>query len=217
MKVGTFAGVGAVAAALLFASSASATTFISTPFQGATFTITTVSSTEFTFDITGVNALSGDWATATDLAAFAFANIGGTAGGISAQRITLGSPPTNIGSPTAATPGGLGAGGAGGCNNSGNSFFCFDIDPGIAVSGQSELKFDITATSGAFNYLVNPHLKIDWSGSADSDDPIGNLYSQDIGGAHGVPEPATWAMMLVGVGMIGGVMRSRRKMATAAI
>jgi len=35
-------------------------------------------------------------------------------------------------------------------------------------------------------------------------------------GAGGVPEPATWAMMLLGVGMIGGGLRvSRRKDATA--
>ncbi len=31
----------------------------------------------------------------------------------------------------------------------------------------------------------------------------------------GVPEPATWAMMLVGFGGLGAVMRSRRKLATA--
>ena len=32
----------------------------------------------------------------------------------------------------------------------------------------------------------------------------------------GVPEPATWAMMLVGFGGIGAAMRSRRKVAVAA-
>ncbi len=31
-----------------------------------------------------------------------------------------------------------------------------------------------------------------------------------------VPEPAAWTMMILGVGMIGGVMRRRRKMALAA-
>ena len=34
--------------------------------------------------------------------------------------------------------------------------------------------------------------------------------------AVGVPEPATWAMMLVGFGGLGVAMRSRRKLATAA-
>lgn len=38
-------------------------------------------------------------------------------------------------------------------------------------------------------------------------------YSVDTGGA--VPEPATWAMMILGLGAIGAVMRSRRRAALA--
>jgi hypothetical protein len=34
--------------------------------------------------------------------------------------------------------------------------------------------------------------------------------------AGGVPEPASWALMLSGFGMVGGAMRSRRKAATFA-
>lgn len=30
-----------------------------------------------------------------------------------------------------------------------------------------------------------------------------------------VPEPATWAMMIVGFGMVGGVLRRRRNVTTA--
>ena len=56
---------------------------------------------------------------------------------------------------------------------------------------------------------------------------VGALFSADIPfcsgdcpvitthGGGGVPEPATWAMMLVGVGMVGGAMRMRRKTALA--
>jgi hypothetical protein len=32
----------------------------------------------------------------------------------------------------------------------------------------------------------------------------------DVGNPGGVPEPATWAMMIAGFGMVGGAMRSTR-------
>jgi len=38
-----------------------------------------------------------------------------------------------------------------------------------------------------------------------------NVFFGDSGGFTGVPEPASWAMMIGGLGMIGGAMRSRRK------
>jgi len=46
-----------------------------------------------------------------------------------------------------------------------------------------------------------------------------NLLSTDVvitPPAGGVPEPATWAMMLVGLGSLGGLLRSRRRTAAAA-
>lgn len=45
-----------------------------------------------------------------------------------------------------------------------------------------------------------------------------NVFAKlgDGAGAGAVPEPATWAMMLIGFGGLGGVMRKRRAMATAA-
>jgi hypothetical protein len=33
----------------------------------------------------------------------------------------------------------------------------------------------------------------------------------DIAAASGVPEPATWAMMLIGFGLAGGAMRSAKR------
>jgi hypothetical protein len=37
-----------------------------------------------------------------------------------------------------------------------------------------------------------------------------NWYGFTLGINGAVPEPATWAMMILGMSMLGGVMRSRR-------
>ena len=42
-----------------------------------------------------------------------------------------------------------------------------------------------------------------------------NVFLGDSKGFTGAPEPASWAMMLGGFGMIGGAMRSRRKTAVS--
>ena len=80
------------------------------------------------------------------------------------------------------------------------------------------------------NAVTNTGSPIYWDesdgASSATESYIGNLanYSapnttgsesfQILGGA--VPEPATWAVMLVGFGGVGAVMRSRRKLASAA-
>ena len=45
----------------------------------------------------------------------------------------------------------------------------------------------------------------------------GSFYSEltSGGGVGGVPEPASWALMLVGVGLLGGSLRDRRSRLTA--
>ena len=194
--------ISAALGALSLVGGANAATYIST-FQGATFTVKNVSSTEFTFDIAGANALTGNWAGVTYLSAFQFGDIG-SPGALTAVLIN-----PNTGQSTTATAGGLNASG---CNGTGAGF-CFDLSPNIAVAG--DLKFDIKALSGAFSFAdTGPHLKIDWSMSSTSNEKVGDLYSQSIGlsGApRGVPEPASWALMIVGFGGVGAVLRGRRQ------
>ena len=69
-------------------------------------------------------------------------------------------------------------------------------------------------------------------GPEDVDDPVGHVdyqlgtpffgslggvfsIEQESGDAGAVPEPASWALMLGGFGMVGGAMRSRRRAAVA--
>jgi hypothetical protein len=166
-----------LASTLLATSLAYATPVYQTTFQGATFTVTPISSTEFTFDILGANALIGDWAGATFLGAFAF-NAGTIGVSTSAAlTATLINPAT--GQATASIPGGLNAGG---CNGSGN-FICFNLSPNVAVA--NDLLFDIIVTGGEdFNFSTaagaGPDLKIDWTKSSTSDSKIGSLYSAEI-------------------------------------
>jgi len=77
-------------------------------------------------------------------------------------------------------------------------------DIGFAAGGQ-----DYNVFNG--NYTGRPG---DWL-PATNNDP-GGIYSNPVVFTLSVPEPATWAMMLLGVGMIGGGLRvSRRKDASA--
>lgn len=180
-----------------------------TTFQGATFTVTQNSSTDLTFEIAGANALTGDWAGVDFLGAFAFNNIGASGATLTA---TLIDPATNQ---FATSTGGGGLSASAGCSDNGN-FFCFNFEPNIAVA--SVLKFDISATGGTFDIAsTGPDLKILWTNDATGDtNKVGSLFSASIPVGNGViPEPATWAMMILGFGGVGALMRRRRSLAPA--
>jgi hypothetical protein len=104
-----------------------------------------------------------------------------------------------------------------GCNGTGN-FFCFRNTSATfptPLPSSLALNFAVTSdTAGSWaNYAGD--FKIDWAGSANNY----NLVSQVITArTPPVPEPATWAMMLVGFGGIGMAMRrSRRGMKLAQV
>lgn len=84
---------------------------------------------------------------------------------------------------------------------------------GVTVNGSSTLAgFDNTRVS-----VVGQDLRIDWSGLSYTDGTALNLdftFARDGTGA--VPEPATWAMMIVGFGLVGAVSRRRRAIPPAA-
>jgi hypothetical protein len=216
MKLRALAGIGALAAGLLLASSAGALTVVTANYNGTTFTLTQNSATDLTFEIQ--NAQAGWGTTAVDLGAFAFNNIGGAGDPLVAEET---SPSVNLGMTVV---GGLNSGG---CDTHGN-FVCFDWPSSgagsVAVTADpSALFFDISTTGATPFDLTGsgqnaPDLKIQFLDS--SGDKVGSLFSNALlnssgGQTFNVPEPATWMMMIVGVGMVGGVLRRRRKLALA--
>jgi hypothetical protein len=185
-----------------------------TTFQGATFTVTPTAANAFTFGITGANALSGDWAGAAYLGAFAFETA--SIGGGSNLTATLINPAT--GQVAQTVPGGLDANG---CNGNGG-FTCFNWSPNVAVA--PSLLFNIVSTGGTFVYGANgPDLKIDWSLSSSTDTHVGSLFSDVIPAVTipppppPIPEPGTWAMMIVGFGLVGAGLRMRSRARVSAL
>lgn len=77
--------------------------------------------------------------------------------------------------------------------SSGHQYFCFQATSGPCVAGETIVP-DYYATDGV--------------------SATGLVGSVPL---NGVPEPATWATMLVGLGSVGAVMRSRRRMATVSV
>ncbi|MES2903442.1 MAG: DUF4394 domain-containing protein [Pseudomonadota bacterium] len=84
---------------------------------------------------------------------------------------------------------------------------------GVSIGSNDLLGFDISGVSGASVFSVNNNFYgVDLTtGSATL---IGALGAQGVTGitfGAAVPEPGTWAMMLMGFGAIGVAMRRRRK------
>ena len=125
-----------------------------------------------------------------------------------------GSPPGGI------LPTDPGSNGIGGCastitaqNSAGITAFCASVQPIVS--------FDIGADHFSFNdsaHILDTGNYDFINGSPDGNESIDwNLIgTPSTRGGGGVPEPATWAMMLVGFAGLGAMMRSRRKLANAA-
>jgi len=150
--------------------------------------------TNFTFNVVitacaggyDKNLLKGNASDATSVAALLALGAPGT--GIFLEKLEGLSPATdliNFGTLlTGTTVFGLHAGNAGGAG--GTFFFLFDAGDGVDV-------IEILGRSGANN-----------SG-------LSNAALFQTGGAGSVPEPGTWAMMLLGFGAMGVSLRRRRR------
>jgi hypothetical protein len=84
------------------------------------------------------------------------------------------------------------------------------LDPGVVI--------DYYAVKAANGFLIfeqytgnNSFSTLGLAQNTRGDQTPGLSHIIFFGSTGGVPEPATWAMMLLGIGMIGSSMRRRRK------
>ena len=155
----------------------------------------------FTLQISGINVVGTDTRGGrTGIGAFAFNDpavgtaVSGTSPGFTFQT------------------GGLNSSG---CNGSGN-FFCFNNTSATFPSPlPSSLALNFAVTSNAVGSWSNysGDFKIDWAGSQNNYDLVSKVITLST---PPVPEPATWALMLVGFGGIGMAMRRSRRTAKLA-
>ena len=148
----------------------------------------------FTLAISGVNTASDTRKGRTGIDSFAFndPSVGDATSGTSAGFNFL--------------TGGLNSNG---CNGNGN-FFCFDNTSYTLVlgaGGTTSINFAVTSNAvGSWtNYAGD--FKINWTGNQNNYDLVSQVIQSR---PPAVPEPATWAMMLVGFGGIGMAMRRRK-------
>ena len=204
--------LSAAALSLAMATPAYATSLVA---DGVTYTLNlnsiSANTAFFTLFISGENTASDTEGGRTGVNAIAFNNpTGGTVTGGTLAGFNF-------------VPGGLNSGG---CNGTGN-FFCFDNPsipptPGTLLSGLLTYNFSATSdTAGVWTSYNLPDFKIDWVGTKNNYDlvslgiPVNNCTDVSCGPptpqGDGVPEPATWAMMLIGFAGLGYAAFRRNK------
>jgi hypothetical protein len=151
----------------------------------------------------GVGALSGGGSTYT-------LNLGSFASGGGAESSTLGVT-NDIPDSTFAEllNGAFGSSGAAHFSFAGQSFTGLT---GGSNSGGDILSFDTSVGAGTYTDVLtfNGYSSYDGLSNYDLGPVTVDVTVQVTGGVSAVPEPAAWAMMLVGFGLIGGTIRRRR-------
>jgi hypothetical protein len=210
MKLGTYAAVGAMAAALLLANSASAATVL--PYSLVSGSFGTQLGVHSTTTETGVTTATGF--VDQDGSAVTFTTTGTFNLDVNGQGEA--SVDGNLSNLTVNFAKAWGA-------------VTFDLETQTQTPSTMTLLVNGVAlfsdgVCGALCTLGNGSNKFILSGPNITS--LAFTFSPDINDAKQfrlqlpggqIPEPATWSMMIVGVGMIGAVMRKRRKMAWAPI
>ena len=82
---------------------------------------------------------------------------------------------------------------------------------GFGSGGQLQVSLPVSLLNGsnAFNFAYSPGAGSSAQSFGDEGFGISSVLLTGNAFAGGVPEPATWALMMLGVGLAGGVMRRR--------
>jgi len=92
-----------------------------------------------------------------------------------------------------------------------NQEYAFDLEftssnIKVFVDGVLEIDLDGTFADGAFGFYNYSQANVLYAG-------IEEVVLPPTPGPGGIPEPATWAMLILGFGLVGGAMRRRRGVA----
>jgi hypothetical protein len=193
MKLRKLALLTAAAAGIAFGTPAMANTL---DWQGVTFETHAVDADTLSLSILNATSATGNWAGINFLKAFEIKDVGTVTG----ASIATGPAGTYI----ATVDNGLAANSLG-CTTGGTPGACFTASPAIALTDSMTWTIDFVGTGLSF---ASPHLKVQFLQSLTQDKPTGDLLSQTI---PAIPEPETYAMMLVGFSLLGFVARRRKQ------
>jgi len=88
------------------------------------------------------------------------------------------------------------------------------LQAGAGASGPGSIA--LSDFSGSFKFPTNGVFNLPDGVTANAGDYlVNNRFIDPLAPAGGVPEPASWALMIAGFGLAGAALRKRRKLAAA--